>query len=106
MLKRNNTKSIAVIAVAVFAVAMVLGPVMSSVGDASARHYYTNWKDCREDYSEKWCKDYFKKHDRDDKDDDDGNRTSQSKHDRDDKDDDDNDDNGNRASQSISQGQS
>ena len=78
MLNRNNTKSIAVIAVAVFASALLLGPVASSMDDNLASAHKS--KKCKDKEWKKDHKNYCKKH-------------SKKNH-------------GNKASQSISQGQS
>jgi hypothetical protein len=75
-----NKKQSVITIVAIFAAFMIMGPVISSVDDVSAKKHYKTWSDCREDHSKNWCKKYFRNHD--------------------------NDDNGNRASQEISQSQS
>ncbi len=65
--KLINTKRSAVLVVAVLATAMIMGPSLMSMDDAFAKKKYKNWSDCREDHSKNWCKNYFKKHDNDNK---------------------------------------
>ena len=83
MFRSNNTKTIAVIVVAVFVTTLIMGPALSTVDFAFAKQKYKNWSDCREDHSKNWCKNYFKKH-----------------HDNN------NNNGGNKASQAIGQSQS
>ena len=71
-MKLNNI--IPVSAAVILALAMVLSPLaMSDL--AFAKQKYKNWSDCREDHSNNWCKNYFKKHNNDDKNG--GNKASQ-----------------------------
>lgn len=63
MYKSKNTKTTAVLVVAVLATIMMMGPAISAIDTVSAKHKYKNWSDCREDHSKNWCKKYFKNHD-------------------------------------------
>jgi hypothetical protein len=83
MFRSNNTKTTTVLIVVALTTVMIMGPLISNVGDVLAKQNYKDWEDCRDDHSKNWCKKYFKDHDNDD----DGN-------------------NGNRASQGIGQSQS
>jgi hypothetical protein len=65
MFRSNSTKRIAIIVVAVFATALIMGATLLSIDGAFATKKYNNWSDCREDHSKNWCKKYFKKHDND-----------------------------------------
>jgi hypothetical protein len=112
MLKSNNTKLNAVLVVAVFAIAMTLGPAISNFQTAFA-HYGVDIEQCKddEDYyedNEEACDKNLRAHYDDDYD---GNFGSKSidddNDDHDDHDDhDDNNGNGNSASQGIGQSQS
>ena len=75
MFRSNSTKRIAIVVVAVFATALIMGPTLLSMDGAFATKKYNNWSDCREDHSKNWCKKYFKKHDNDNKNG--GNKASQ-----------------------------
>ena len=108
MLKSNNTKLNAVLVVAVFAIAMTLGPAISNFQTAFATNGVDS-EQCRddEDYyedNEEACDKNLRAHYDDDYDGDFGSKSI----DDDDDDDNDNDDNGNgnSASQGIGQSQS
>ena len=77
MFRSNNTKSSTVLIVVALATVMITGPQISNVGDVFAKQKYKDWSDCRDDHSKKWCKKYFKNHDKGDHDNDGGNRASQ-----------------------------
>jgi hypothetical protein len=107
MLKSNNTKLNAVLVVAVFAIAMTLGPAVSNYQTAFA-HYGVDIDQCKddEDYyedNEEACDKNLRAHYDADYD---GNFGSKSIDDDDDDDNDDNNGNGNSASQGIGQSQS
>jgi hypothetical protein len=87
MFRSNNTKTTTVLIVVALATVMTIDPQITSIGDVLAKQKYSDWKDCRDDHSKNWCKNYFKNHDED------------NDHDAD-------DENGNRASQGIGQSQS
>ncbi|WP_458743903.1 hypothetical protein [Candidatus Nitrosocosmicus sp. T] len=111
MLKSNNTKLNAVLVVAVFAIAMTLGPAISNFQTAFA-HYGVDIDQCKddEDYyedNEEACDKNLRAHYDDDYDGDFGSKSIDD--DNDDNDHDDHDDNngsGNSASQGIGQSQS
>ena len=109
MLKSNNTKLNAVLVVAVFAIAMTLGPAISNFQTAFA-HYGVDIDQCKddEDYyedNEEACDKNLRAHYDDDYDGDFGSKSIDD--DNDDNDDhDDNNGNGNSASQGIGQSQS
>ncbi len=65
MFRSNITKTTAVLVVAVFTTALLMGPTLLSIDGVFAKQKYKNWSDCREDHSKNWCKKYFKKHDND-----------------------------------------
>jgi hypothetical protein len=107
MLKSNNTKLTAVLAVTVFATLMTFGPTTSNFQNAFA-HYGVDIDQCKddEDYyedNEGACDKNLKAHYGDDYDGDFGSKTID---DNDDNDDNDNGGNGNSASQGIGQSQS
>ena len=71
----NNFKKIILIPTSlILALAMVLTPSMLS-DNVFGKQKYKNWDDCRDDHSKNWCKNYFKKHDNDNKNG--GNKASQ-----------------------------
>jgi hypothetical protein len=103
MLKSNNIKLNAVLVVAVFAIAMTLGPAISNFQTAFA-HYGVDIDQCKddEDYyedNEEACDKNLRAHYDDDYDGDFGSKSI-------DDDNDDNNGNGNSASQGIGQSQS
>ncbi len=107
MLRLKNTKLTSLLIVAVFAIAMTLGPAISNFQTAFA-HYGVDIDQCKddEDYyedNEEACEKNLRAHYDDDYDGDFGSKSID-----DDDDDDDNDDNGNgnTASQGIGQSQS
>ena len=105
MLKFNNTRTSAVLVVAVFAIMMTLGPATSNFQTAFA-HYGVDIDQCKddEDYyedNEEACDKNLRAHYDDDYDGDFGSKTI-----NDDDDDNNDDDNGNSANQGIGQSQS
>src|SRR4249919_2534040 len=107
MLKSNNTKLTAVLAVTVFATLMTFGPTTSNFQNAFA-HYGVDIDQCKndEDYyedNEEACDKNLRAHYGDDYDGDFGSKTIDED---DDNDDNDNGGNGNSASQGIGQSQS
>jgi hypothetical protein len=109
MLKSNNIKLNAVLVVAVFAIAMTLGPAISNFQTAFA-HYGVDIDQCKddEDYyedNEEACDKNLRAHYDDDYDGDFGSKSIDDDND-DNEDHDDNNGNGNSASQGIGQSQS
>src|SRR6188472_527879 len=110
MLKSNNTKLTAVLAVTVFATLMTFGPTTSNFQNAFA-HYGVDIDQCKddEDYyedNEEACDKNLRAHYGDDYDGDFGSKTIDEDDDNDDNDNGGNGGNGNSASQGIGQSQS
>jgi hypothetical protein len=62
----STSKTILVSTTVLLTLAMVLAPLAIS-DNVFAKQKYKNWGDCRDDHSSNWCKNYFKKHDNDNK---------------------------------------
>jgi hypothetical protein len=51
MFRSNNTKITPVLIVVAQVTEMIIGPQITSIGDALAKQKYSNWEDCRDHYS-------------------------------------------------------